>query len=181
MQTVPEPQRGTYAAFTQKRSDGMKHLSLLALAGVTHVHLLPAFDFATTNEDKSTWQAPGFDTLAALPADSSEQQALVAATADRDAFNWGYDPLHYNVPEGSYALDPDGSRARARIPPDGAVAERSGLRVVMDVVYNHTNFRAARIPIPSSTSWCLAITTGSTATAWCSARAAAPTRPPSTP
>src|SRR6185436_19623646 len=107
-ESVPENLRGTFAAFTQRRSEGMKHLALLGLAGVTHVHLLPAFDFATTNEDKSTWQSPSFDVLAGLPADSSEQQALVAATADRDAFNWGYDPLHYNVPEGSYATDPDG-------------------------------------------------------------------------
>jgi pullulanase len=43
--------------------------------------------------------------LSALPANSPEQQALVAATADQDGFNWGYDPLHYNVPEGSYAQD----------------------------------------------------------------------------
>ena len=46
------------AAFTQRRSDGMKHLATLGLAGVTHVHLLPAFDFATTNEDKSAWATP---------------------------------------------------------------------------------------------------------------------------
>ncbi len=63
--TVPADQRGTFAAFTQKRSDGMKHLALLGLAGVTHVHLLPSFDFATTNEDKSTWESPSFDVLAA--------------------------------------------------------------------------------------------------------------------
>ncbi len=57
-ETVPAELRGTYAAFTQKRSDGMKHLTTLGLAGVTHVHLLPSFDFATTNEDKSAWERP---------------------------------------------------------------------------------------------------------------------------
>jgi len=137
--TVPENLRGTYAAFTQTRSDGMKHLATLGLAGVTHVHLLPAFDFATINEDKSTWQAPSFDALAALPADSSEQQALVAATAGRDGFNWGYDPLHYNVPEGSYATDADGSERVLEFREMVQSLNQSGLRVVMDVVYNHTN------------------------------------------
>jgi pullulanase len=137
--TVPADQRGTFAAFTQKRSDGMKHLALLGLAGVTHVHLLPSFDFATTNEDKSTWESPSFETLAALPADSSEQQALVAATSDRDAFNWGYDPLHYNVPEGSYATDADGAARVLEFRQMVQSLSQTGLRVVMDVVYNHTN------------------------------------------
>ena len=103
------------------------------------MHLLPAFDFATTNEDKSTWEAPSFDTLAAFPADSPEQQALVAATADRDGFNWGYDPLHYNVPEGSYATDADGSARMLEFREMVQSLNQSGLRVVMDVVYNHTN------------------------------------------
>ena len=137
--TVPAALRGTFAAFAQKRSDGMKHLTTLGLAGVTHVHLLPSFDFATTNEDKSTWESPSFETLAALPADSSEQQALVAATADRDAFNWGYDPLHYNVPEGSYATDADGAARILEFRQMVQSLSQSGLRVVMDVVYNHTN------------------------------------------
>jgi pullulanase-type alpha-1,6-glucosidase len=137
--TVPENLRGTFAAFTQKRSDGMKHLTLLGLAGVTHVHLLPSFDFATTNEDKTTWQAPSFDTLAAFPADSPEQQSLIAATADRDGFNWGYDPLHYNVPEGSYATDADGALRVLEFRQMVQSLSQSGLRVVMDVVYNHTN------------------------------------------
>jgi pullulanase-type alpha-1,6-glucosidase len=137
--TVPANLRGTYAAFTQKRSDGMKHLATLGLAGVTHVHLLPSFDFATTNEDKTTWLTPSFDTLASFPADSPEQQALIAATADRDAFNWGYDPLHYNVPEGSYATDADGSRRIVEYRQMVQSLNQSGLRVVVDVVYNHTN------------------------------------------
>jgi len=137
--TVPEAERGTFKAFTERRSDGMKHLATLGLAGVTHVHLLPAFDFATINEDKSTWIAPSFDTLAALPPDSSEQQALVAATAGRDGFNWGYDPLHYNVPEGSYATESDGSARVLEFREMVQSLNQTGLRVVLDVVYNHTN------------------------------------------
>ena len=103
------------------------------------MHLLPSFDFATTNEDKSTWQSPSFDDARGPAADSSEQQALVAATADRDAFNWGYDPLHYNVPEGSYATDADGSARILEFRQMVQSLSQSGLRVVMDVVYNHTN------------------------------------------
>jgi pullulanase-type alpha-1,6-glucosidase len=137
--SVPANLRGTYSAFAQKRSDGMKHLAVLGLAGVTHVHLLPAFDFATTNEDKSQWQSPSFAELAAYPADSTEQQARVAATADLDGFNWGYDPLHYNVPEGSYATDADGAARIVEFRRMVQSLNQSGLRVVMDVVYNHTN------------------------------------------
>lgn len=137
--SVPANLRGTYEAFTQKRSNGMQHLSLLGLAGVTHVHLLPSFDFATINEDKSTWESPSFDALKNLPPDSPEQQSLVAATAGRDGFNWGYDPLHYNVPEGSYATDADGSKRILEYRDMVQSLNQSGLRVVMDVVYNHTN------------------------------------------
>ncbi len=138
-ESVPANLRGTYSAFAQKRSNGMKHLAVLGLAGVTHVHLLPAFDFATTNEDKSQWQSPSFDELAAFPADSAEQQARVAATADLDGFNWGYDPLHYNVPEGSYAADADGAARILEFRQMVQSLNQGGLRVVMDVVYNHTN------------------------------------------
>src|SRR4030095_9680394 len=98
-----------------------------------------SFDFATINEDKTAWQAPSFDQLAALPSDSPDQQALVAATAGRDGFNWGYDPLHYNVPEGSYSTDADGSRRILEYREKVQSLNQSGLRVVMDVVYNHTN------------------------------------------
>ncbi len=54
-------------------------------------------------------------------------------------FNWGYDPLHYNVPEGSYATDADGSARVLEFREMVQSLNQSGLRVVMDVVYNHTN------------------------------------------
>ncbi|MFN8376661.1 MAG: pullulanase-type alpha-1,6-glucosidase, partial [Anaerolineae bacterium] len=111
----------------------------LAQAGLTHVHLLPIFDIATINEDPSQRQEPSVDELSAFPGDSEEQQALINPLRDLDAFNWGYDPFHYTVPEGSYSTNPDG---RTRIIEFRAAVQALnsiGLRVVMDVVYNHTN------------------------------------------
>ncbi|MFQ5615790.1 MAG: DUF3372 domain-containing protein, partial [Anaerolineales bacterium] len=64
--SVPKELRGTFAAFTVADSNGMNHLRALAEAGLTHLHLLPAFDIASVNEDKSTWVAADFDTLSAL-------------------------------------------------------------------------------------------------------------------
>jgi pullulanase-type alpha-1,6-glucosidase len=137
--TVPEQLRGTYGAFTVEGSNGMQHLAALAEAGLSFVHLLPAFDIATIDEDRSTWQAPDPAVLAGYPPDSEEQQAAVTATADLDGFNWGYDPLHYTTPEGSYATDPDGTARIGQFREMVQAINQTGLRVVMDVVYNHTN------------------------------------------
>lgn len=134
--TVPAAHRGGYLAFTDA-SDGTRHLRDLAAAGLTHVHLLPSFDFATVNEDRATWQAP--KGLEALPPDSDQQQAAVLAVAGRDAFNWGYDPVHYGVPEGSYASDADGVARIVEFRRMVQALSGLGLRVVMDVVYNHTH------------------------------------------
>jgi pullulanase-type alpha-1,6-glucosidase len=133
--SVPEALRGTFRAFTAE-SDGMEHLEKLARAGLTHVHLLPSFDFATVDEDKSLWQTPG--DLSSFPPDSNQQQAKVVAVAGSDAFNWGYDPWHYTVPEGSYAVDADGASRTLDFREMVKGLSRIGLRVVMDVVYNHT-------------------------------------------
>ena len=135
--TVPEPLRGTYSAFSQD-SEGTAHLRALAEAGLTHLHLLPVFDIATINEDKSAWEQPEGD-LASYPPNSPEQQAAVDAVRDQDPFNWGYDPLHYTVPEGSYATDPEGAARILEFRQMVKSLNESGLRVVMDVVYNHTN------------------------------------------
>ncbi|HYG65169.1 MAG TPA: pullulanase-type alpha-1,6-glucosidase, partial [Thermoanaerobaculia bacterium] len=136
--TVSPVFRGTYKAFTLPGTNGMRHLASLAQAGLTHVHLLPVFDIATIDEDKSTWLSPAGD-LASYPPDSEQQQAAVMAVADRDAFNWGYDPWHYTVPEGSYSTDPDGPARVREFREMVAGLSGIGLRVVMDVVYNHTN------------------------------------------
>jgi len=127
---------GTYLAFTAFGS-GMKHLKALANAGLTHVHLLPAFDIATVNEDRSAWRDPG--DLSRYAPDSSEQQAAIGEIKDLDGYNWGYDPYHYGVPEGSYASKPDGGDRIIEFRRMVAALSHMGLRVVMDVVYNHTN------------------------------------------
>jgi pullulanase len=138
-QTVPEDLRGTYKAFTIKDSNGMKHLIALAQAGLTHIHLLPAFDIASVDEDKSTWKTVDNAKLASLPPDSDQQSIAVSAITGSDGFNWGYDPLHYTTPEGSYATDPNGTPRITEFREMVQALNQSGLRVVMDVVYNHTN------------------------------------------
>ena len=137
--TVPEDLRGTYKAFTVKDSNGMKHLAGLAQAGLTHIHLLPAFDIASVNEDKSTWKTVDEAKLASYPPDSDRQSLAVSAITASDGFNWGYDPLHYTAPEGSYATDPNGTVRLLEFREMVQSLNQSGLRVVMDVVYNHTN------------------------------------------
>ncbi|WP_459965983.1 type I pullulanase [Paenibacillus sp. JCM 10914] len=112
--------KGKYKAFTETglrdpygNSVGLNHLVEL---GITHVHLLPIFDFKTVNELSGMTSSPS----------SSE-------------YNWGYDPQHYNVPEGSYATDPANPIARIREVKEMIQALHAhGIRVIMDVVYNHT-------------------------------------------
>ncbi|MDR2543601.1 MAG: type I pullulanase [Treponema sp.] len=106
--------KGKYLAFTERGTTtrngtptGIDHLKLL---GITHVHLLPVYDFASINE------------LAAEPL-----------------YNWGYDPIHYNVPEGSYSTDPLNPSTRIiEFKKMVQALHDAGIRVIMDVVYNHT-------------------------------------------
>ncbi|MFF7200778.1 pullulanase-type alpha-1,6-glucosidase [Streptomyces sp. NPDC008141] len=128
---------GQYLAFTDRASAGMKHLSTLARSGTSYVHLLPAFDIGTIPERRADRTRPGCD-LSVYAPDSEEQQACVAAAAAKDAYNWGYDPLHYTVPEGSYASDPEGTRRTVEFRKMVQALNGTGLRTVMDVVYNHT-------------------------------------------
>ncbi len=87
---------------------GLDHLKEL---GVTHIHLLPSYDFYSIDETK----------------------------LDIPQYNWGYDPLNYNTPEGSYSTDPENGTVRIKeFKTMVAAMHKSGLRVVMDVVYNHT-------------------------------------------
>jgi pullulanase-type alpha-1,6-glucosidase len=111
----------------------MRHLSALAAAGLTDVHLLPVFDIASVNEKSCTTPSP-----AGAP-DGESQQAAVAATAGTDCFNWGYDPHHFTTPDGSYASN--AADPLARINEFRRMVQalhKAGLRVGMDVVYNHT-------------------------------------------
>lgn len=128
---------GQYLAFTDTGSAGMRHLRDLAAAGTSYVHLLPVFDIGTIPEKAADRTEPACDLKVYAP-DSEEQQACVAAAAAKDAYNWGYDPLHYTVPEGSYASDPNGTARTVEFRRMVQSLNGAGLRTVMDVVYNHT-------------------------------------------
>ena len=132
--TVREAWRGKYLAFTESDAAGMRHLRALGQAGITDVHLLPVFDIATVPERGCVTPA-----IPAAAPDSDAQQAAASAVAAKDCFNWGYDPYHFNAPEGSYATDPDDGAGRVReFRAMVQALHAAGLRVGMDVVYNHT-------------------------------------------
>ncbi len=135
--TVPDAHRGTFLAFTDRDSDGMAHLRELARRGLNTVHLLPVNDISSIEEDREARLTPECD-LAALPPDSERQQECTSAVAAKDGFNWGYDPLHYTAPEGSYSTDPEGPVRTREFRAMVAGLNGAGQRVVMDVVYNHT-------------------------------------------
>lgn len=91
----------------RRQTTGISYLKEL---GITHVHLLPLFDYATVDE-----------------------------TGDGQDFNWGYDPANYNVPEGSYSTNPYDGHVRIRECKEMIQAlHRAGIGAIMDVVYNHT-------------------------------------------
>ncbi|WP_246099347.1 alpha-1,6-glucosidase domain-containing protein [Methylibium rhizosphaerae] len=132
--SVPAAHRGKYLAFTEGSSNGMKHLKALAQSGLTDVHLLPVFDIATVPESGCVTPS-----VTGGPADET-QQAAIGAVRDADCFNWGYDPYHYTAPEGSYATDAaDGAKRIVEFRQMVMALHAAGLRVGMDVVYNHTS------------------------------------------
>ncbi|WP_418850614.1 MULTISPECIES: type I pullulanase [Prevotella] len=86
-------------------------ISHLRRLGVNAVHILPSFDFASIDESKP----------------------------DVAQYNWGYDPINYNVPEGSYSTNAADPKARIREFKQMVQAlHKAGIRVILDVVYNHT-------------------------------------------
>lgn len=107
--------KGKFLALTETgtqtpegESSGLDHLKEL---GVTHIHILPSFDFATVDETK----------------------------LEENEYNWGYDPKNYNVPDGSYSTDPANPVSRIREFKEMVKSlHQNGLRIVLDVVYNHT-------------------------------------------
>lgn len=112
---VPKEYRGKYKAFTVEgttlngKGDKPTCLDYLEKLGITHVQLMPVFDFASVDEAKS------------------------------ESYNWGYDPLNYNVPEGSYSTDPFHGEVRIKELKELVMSlHKHGIRVIMDVVYNHT-------------------------------------------
>ncbi len=120
---IPANHKGKYLAFTdlgtkytKGKASTLTGLSAIKDLGVTHVELLPVYDFGSVDE-----------------------------TGAGNQFNWGYDPKNYNVPEGSYSTNAADPKARIRELKQAILAmHQNGLRVNMDVVYNHvqdsTNF-----------------------------------------
>ena len=117
---VSEENRGTYKAFTESATvNGEGKISscvdYLKKMGVTHVQILPMFDFDDVDES----------------VDNSDMSA--------DNYNWGYNPKNYNVPEGSYSTNPYDGNVRIKETKQMIQAlHDAGIQVVMDVVYNHT-------------------------------------------
>ena len=162
--STPEMARGRYKAYSVAGSAPMRHLSDLTDAGLTTFHILPAYDIGTVNEVRHNQirltdtvaeacaaidnnaafcgQAEADQTLRDLLESfdplSPNAQAVVEAIDERDDYNWGYDPVHYTVPEGSYATDTDGITRIIEFREMVQTLHEMGLRVVMDVVYNHT-------------------------------------------
>ncbi|MBP3249873.1 MAG: type I pullulanase [Ruminococcus sp.] len=106
--------RGKFLAFTEENVTNsygdVIGLDYIASLGVTHIHLLPVFDFETVDEG-----------------------------SDHPAYNWGYDPMNYNALEGSYSSNSfDGSTRVKEFKELVLAAHKRGLGVIMDVVYNHT-------------------------------------------
>ena len=137
--TLPDAVRGRFAAFG---ADGLgdRHLRTLAEAGLNTVQLLPIFDNSSVEEDPTRQRLPDRDRLRSFAPDSEEQQRYLAGVRGSDAFNWGYDPFHYQAPEGGFAsAEAAGGRGRVREcrAMIGAL-HGLGLRVVLDQVFNHT-------------------------------------------
>ncbi|WP_243387056.1 alpha-amylase family glycosyl hydrolase [Bifidobacterium primatium] len=123
---IPAEHRGTYLAFThdETRVDDTSEfptcMAYLRRLGVTAVQLMPIFDFGSVDE--------------AAAREASKPDADPA----RKPFNWGYDPVNYNVPEGSYSTDPFDGAVRIRECKRMIQAlHRNGFKAIMDVVYNH--------------------------------------------
>ncbi|MDR0483605.1 MAG: pullulanase-type alpha-1,6-glucosidase [Cellulomonadaceae bacterium] len=134
--TVPAEKRGTYLAFGEDTSRGTSHLRALSEAGVTSVHLLPTYSIASIPSRGEQSEPPE---LQSLPADSPHQQARIHAVRAFDAFNWGYDPLQWFVPEGSYTTNAEGGPRTAQFRTMVAALHGMGLRVILDQVFNHTS------------------------------------------
>ncbi len=130
--SVPMQYQGTYGAFSLD-SNGTKYLGQLASAGMTHLHLLPFNDFGTVDENKANW-----NNYRNRGQDLQEPQSIIGGIRNSDPFNWGYDPVHLFAPEGSYAESPNGASRIYEVRQMVQSINRLGLRVVQDVVFNHT-------------------------------------------
>ena len=109
--------------FTMSPNSGVEHkgkflglteetpLNYLKELGITHLQILPMFDYGSIDE----------------------------TTLEKNRYNWGYDPVNYNAPEGGYSTNPADPACRIREAKMMIQAlHKAGIRVIMDVVYNHT-------------------------------------------
>ncbi|PWA76552.1 limit dextrinase [Artemisia annua] len=138
--TVYPEARGGYLAFTSEESAGVLHLKKLSDAGLTHIHLLPTFQFGDVEDEKEKWKSverSDMEMLKSLAPDSAEQQEYITAIQNEDGYNWGYNPVLWGVPKGSYATNPNGPCRIMEFRNMVQALNRLGLRVVLDVVYNH--------------------------------------------
>ncbi len=113
--------RGKFLALTESGTRGPRGVRTgvdhLVELGVTHVHILPSFDYASVDETR----------------------------LEDNVYNWGYDPVNYNVPDGSYSTDPYDPACRIREFKEMVQAlHKAGIRVVLDVVYNHVSDAASQ-------------------------------------
>ena len=113
--------RGKFLALTETGTRGPRGVRTgvdhLVELGVTHVHILPSFDYASVDETR----------------------------LEDNVYNWGYDPVNYNVPDGSYSTDPYDPACRIREFKEMVQAlHKAGIRVVLDVVYNHVSDAASQ-------------------------------------
>ncbi|MDT0594460.1 alpha-1,6-glucosidase domain-containing protein [Glaciecola petra] len=166
-ESTSEANRGKYMAFTEKGSAPMQHLQTLQSKGLTHFHVLPANDIATINEDSARtvdWNSTIQELCALTPSsdvcndntprditiaehyesfsvltEPGAAQAFTEQLRNFDLFNWGYDPKHFNTPEGSYSSDADSVARIKEMRSMNQSLHEIGLRVALDVVYNHTN------------------------------------------
>ena len=117
----------------------MRHLRDLARSGLNTLHLLPTNDIATIEEDRSAAADSRRATCRRSRRTRPSSRRASRRSPAQDGFNWGYDPLHYTTP-GGLLRDRPGRRRRARCEFRQMVQgiNGAGLRVVMDVVYNHT-------------------------------------------
>ncbi|KAD7479985.1 hypothetical protein E3N88_03121 [Mikania micrantha] len=135
--TVHPEVRGGYLAFTSQDSAGILHLKKLSDAGLTHIHLLPTFQFGDVDDQKENWKFVDMEMLESLPPDSAVQQEYITSIQNEDGYNWGYNPVLWGVPKGSYATNSDGPCRVIEFRKMVQALNRIGLRVVLDVVYNH--------------------------------------------
>ncbi len=133
---VDSSERGTFLALTRPTSQARLHLKGLAESGLTYIHFLPLNDFASVNEDRSTWE--NVDLNQDVAGNSDQPQMQLNKIRNVDNYNWGYDPYHYFVPDGSYSKNPDGSSRIKELRTMISSLNQIGLKTIIDVVFNHT-------------------------------------------